>query len=74
MAAFNTKDYARALTPLTRAAEAGHAGAQYNLGFLYLGGGRGVAQDEAQAIYWLRKAAAQGDEDALDMLDAIDSM
>ena len=41
-----------------RAAEAGHAWAQYNLGHLYLDG-RGVAQDFAAAFLWYRRAAQQ---------------
>ncbi|MEG2465569.1 MAG: SEL1-like repeat protein, partial [Kiritimatiellia bacterium] len=35
------------------------ADAQYNLGCCYLKG-EGVARDEAEAVEWWRKAAAQG--------------
>jgi TPR repeat protein len=39
------------------------ARAQYNLGVAYENG-QGVAMDDAQAAYWYRKAADQGDADA----------
>ena len=42
-----------------KAAEQGHAGAQYNLGIMYVQG-RGVAQNDATAVSWYRKAAEQG--------------
>jgi len=44
-------------------AEAGEAIAQYNLGVLYAVG-RGVPQDDAEAVRWYRLAAEQGDADA----------
>ena len=44
-------------------ADRGEADAQYKLGVMY-SDGRGVAQDEAQATAWYRKAAAQGHSDA----------
>ena len=40
-------------------AEQGNASAQYNLGLMYENG-RGVLQDDKQAVYWYRKAAEQG--------------
>ena len=40
-------------------AEAGDAEAQNNLGLMYFNG-RGVAQDEAEAVAWYRRAAEQG--------------
>jgi TPR repeat protein len=42
-----------------KAAEQGHAKAQYNLGGCY-NMGNGVAKDETQAVKWWRKAAEQG--------------
>ncbi|MDE7136203.1 MAG: sel1 repeat family protein, partial [Muribaculaceae bacterium] len=42
-----------------KAAEHGHAEAQYNLGVMYIYGD-GVAQNDTEAARWLRKAAAQG--------------
>ncbi|MCL1842737.1 MAG: stalk domain-containing protein [Defluviitaleaceae bacterium] len=42
-----------------RAAEAGHAEAENNLGVLYRHG-RGVPQDDEAALFWFRRAAARG--------------
>ncbi|MDR0247753.1 MAG: sel1 repeat family protein [Burkholderiales bacterium] len=46
-----------------KAAEQGHATAQYILGVVYLSGW-GVAQNDAEAVNWFRKAAEQGNADA----------
>ena len=43
----------------TKAANQGHAGAQYNLGVMYEQG-QGVAQNNVEAVRWYRKAADQG--------------
>jgi hypothetical protein len=45
------------------AAEQGHAEAQFNLGFCFANG-KGVAQDEAEAVRYFRLAAEQGYADA----------
>ena len=45
---------------LTAAAEQGYAGAQYELGRIYLYG-RGIPADYALALQWEQKAAEQGD-------------
>ncbi|WP_406569303.1 tetratricopeptide repeat protein, partial [Aeromonas veronii] len=42
-----------------KAAEQGDAMAQFNLGAMYEQG-KGVAQDDKQAVAWYRKAAEQG--------------
>ena len=42
-----------------RAAEQGHAGAQFNLGVLVLSSKEGVV-NEAEALMWFHKAAEQG--------------
>ena len=47
-----------------KAAEQGHAGAQYNLGFMY-DQGRRVPKNTAKAISRYQKAGAQGHQDAL---------
>ncbi|OQW90883.1 MAG: hypothetical protein BWK79_18480 [Beggiatoa sp. IS2] len=44
-------------------AQAGHAEAQYTLGWFYVQG-QGVEQDFTQAIYWFQQAAQQGDAKA----------
>jgi TPR repeat protein len=53
------QDSAQVLDWYRKAAEQGHAGAQFNLGLIYARG-LGVKQDDAQAVYWYRKAAEQG--------------
>ena len=58
-------DYAKALPPLQKAAEAGNAEAMNQLGRLYQTG-RGVAQpDYAQAREWYQKAAEAGNVRAM---------
>ena len=46
-----------------RAASAGHAEAQYQLGLLFLAG-KGVVSSRKEAVKWFRKAAAQGHTEA----------
>jgi hydroxymethylglutaryl-CoA lyase len=46
-----------------RAAEAGVAGAQYNLGYCYRHG-EGVAKDAAKSVEWWTRAAKAGQADA----------
>ena len=45
---------------LRTCAEQGHAGVQYNLGVMY-DSGRGITEDDAEAVRWYRLAAEQGD-------------
>jgi hypothetical protein len=59
-----------ALTLCRRAAEQGGAEAQYNLGVMYAKG-RGVEQNEAEALQWIRKAADQGNEPAKQALERL---
>lgn len=47
----------------TKAAEQGHAKAQFNLGLKYFTG-QGFLQDNKQALVWFSKAAEQGDAEA----------
>ena len=54
------QDRARAVHWYTKAAEQGHAQAQFNLGVCFLTG-QGVEQDLARAVHWYTKAAEQGD-------------
>jgi TPR repeat protein len=53
---------------LRKAANQGHADAQYNLGAMYFMG-RGVLQDHVEAEKWYRKAAEQGHANAQHNLD-----
>ncbi len=55
------QDYAQALKWCRKAAEQGHADAQYILGFMYETG-EGVTQDYTQAYMWYNLAIAQKDE------------
>jgi TPR repeat protein len=48
------------LTDIRKAAEQGDTGAQFNLGWMYRKG-KGVPQDDSEAVNWYRKAAEQGD-------------
>ena len=59
-AAYNRGDYAVAFESFSILAEQGDARAQVNLGFMYADG-KGVPQDDAEAVRWYRRAAEQGD-------------
>lgn len=63
-----TKDYAKAIEHYTKAANAGHAGSQFNLGLIYKTG-IGTAPDLKKAKHWLELAAEQGDEEAIKVLN-----
>ena len=67
----NSQNIASAAGFFQNAAEQGLAEAQYNLGVCYINGW-GVPQDVEEAIKWLRKAAEQGYEDAIDALKALE--
>ncbi len=58
--AYQRGDYAPALTEFRSLAQQGDASAQSNLGLMY-SKGRGVPQDDAEAVRWYRLAADQGD-------------
>ena len=62
-AAYDAKDYKSAYEDLRKAADEGHAGAQYYLGHLYRRG-RGVERDHVKAVQWYRMAADQGHANA----------
>ena len=50
---------AEAVNWIRKAADQGHADAQFNAGLMYAQG-RGVKHDDAEAVKWYRKAAEQG--------------
>jgi tetratricopeptide (TPR) repeat protein len=56
---YKDENYDQAVQWYRKAAEQGHAGAQYSLGRMY-DLGWGVAEDNDQAVQWYRKAAEQG--------------
>ena len=63
-------DYLTAFRAWRPLAERGHAVSQYNLGRMYAEG-IGVPEDNAEAVYWLRKAAEQGYADAQEIVKYI---
>ena len=65
--AYENKDYETAWKYLLPLAKNGQAEAQVIIGDMY-NIGRGVQQDNSQAIEWYRKAAALGNLDAIQML------
>ncbi len=56
--------HGQAIQLLTPLANGGNSLAQYRLGVMYYHG-QGVPEDEKQAIYWWKKAAAQGYAEAM---------
>lgn len=67
------KNRVEAVRWFRKAADQGHAEAQFNLGNCYYNG-EGVALDRAEAVRWLRKAADQGHDEALAFLKKIPSL
>ena len=61
--AHNAGNYSEAVRLYRKAAEQGHADAQFNLGYCY-DNAIGVTQDNDKAIKWYRKAAEKGCEGA----------
>lgn len=59
-AAYDSGDFATALEEMRPLAEQGNATAQNVLGFMYQNG-KGVPQDDTQAVNWYRRSADQGD-------------
>ena len=55
--------YETAFNEFKELAEQGEAAAQFNLALMYANG-RGVLQDDKEAVKWYTKAAEQGDADA----------
>ncbi len=68
---FVAKDATKGIRCYELAANAGHVGAQYNLGLMYLKG-EGVPRDALNGLGWLAKAADSGDKKAQALLQRID--
>ena len=66
------KDMAMALRWWEKAALQGHALAQLSLGRLYAQGDE-LPRDTNMAAFWLNMAAAQGEQDAVALLDELKS-
>lgn len=64
---FDAKNYEQAVYWWRKAAENGHAEAQYSLGWMYERG-YGVGQDKSEAAKWYHKAAEQRHESAKNLL------
>ena len=58
-ALYDAKKYTEAFPKLKAAADKGHKKAQYRVGRCYEKG-RGVAENDAQAVQWYQKSASQG--------------
>lgn len=69
--AYNRGDYQQAYEIFRSLTEQGNAFAQFNLGEMYYKG-RGVPQNDEEALRWYRAAAEQGDENARVMLAIIE--
>ena len=63
LTAYKQSDYQTAFKLLLPLAEQGDAKAQFNLGLMYETG-RGVKQDDFEAVKWYRQAAKQGEKRA----------
>ena len=61
--AYNRADYATAFREIRPLAEQGDAKAQFTLGVMY-DNGKGVPENDAEAVKWFRKAAEQGNASA----------
>ena len=59
VAAYKAGDYATALAEWKPLAEQGNAAARYNLALMY-DNGKGVIEDDREAVKWYRLAAEQG--------------
>ncbi len=70
LAAYKKGDYETALREWRPLAEAGHSGAQYNLGFNYVQG-KGVPKDLVQAYFWFDLAARQDKAIAKQLRDGV---
>jgi hypothetical protein len=66
------KDAQRSFTWFRRAAALGHVKSQYNLGLCYELG-RGIDKDEALAMEWYQKSAAQNDANAQKALKSLET-
>jgi hypothetical protein len=61
----------KAVELFQKAANLGNYIAQHNLAFIYKKGGGGVKQDINKAIYWYRKSAEQGHQNAQNKLNEL---
>jgi TPR repeat protein len=62
---FKTGNYRKAFIRLMPEAEKGQCDAQYAVGYMYYYG-QGVVEDRRKAWYWIRRAASQGQPEAVE--------
>jgi hypothetical protein len=65
-------DEFKAIQYLTKAAEQGHASAQYNLGLMIYRGTKQGIQNKQLGLNWLNRASNSGHEEALQLVNSID--
>jgi len=70
-AAFADHHYEESFNALLPVAKSGNPNAQYAVGYMYFYG-KGTKQDQKSGIYWIQKAAKQGQKDAIKALRVID--
>lgn len=63
------KDYKKGMTWIRKAAEAGNAAAQSDLGYIYASGKAGVLKDMNKAKHWIEKGHTNGDQKAKEYWD-----
>ena len=69
--AYNSGDFATALTIFNELAAQGDSSAQYNLGMMYAFG-QGVAQDNIYAHMWWNISASTGNVNAMKNMDIVE--
>ncbi len=62
-------DLVQAYDWFLKSAQQGFAQAQYNVGIYYLDGIEDISKDREIALEWFQKAAVQGDQDAIHMIE-----
>lgn len=67
---FRAQDYRQAFIKLKPAAEKDQADAQYAIGYMYYYG-QGIVEDRKLAWYWINRAAAHGQPDAVAALKVL---
>lgn len=69
---FEKQDYRSAFIRLTPAARAGNPEAQYAVGYMYYTG-QGTVQNRDKAKEWIKKAARQGNKNAIAALNKLNN-
>ena len=67
---FQVQDYRQAFVRLLPEAKAGQADAQYAVGYMYYYG-QGVIENRKKASYWIERAAANGQPDAMHAVEIL---